>query len=317
MTISPMVPLFSLGLWAHLGQLVWSQQLQNDVLRAGRTVLPLDGPWRLTNEGIGPLPSRTFKLLNGTLSDAPRGSWGSFPAPLPVVKTVLAVLPGVKTAEACCSACAKTPLCGSAVWDGSSCSARSANSAVTSVAAMEPASGVSQRGAVACVLSGGAVALNTTVPGDVNDEMMKTGLLPDLLISTNSMDARWVPQYEWKYEKDFAVPAAWAVTKGAAAAAGGGGGGSVALHFGGVDFNCSVELNGESLVRHHTGSFRPMDFDISSIVKAAGSINKLSVVIHAPPAGYLNALFTTNPLTGGAKPTAKPLVRMQQYNTLR
>jgi hypothetical protein len=55
-------------------------------------------------------------------------------------------------------------------------------------------------------------------------------------------------------------------------------------------------------VAAHAGSFRPIDLDVTSVV-TGGDTNTLSVTIHAPPPGYLNALFTTNPLSGGAKTT--------------
>ena len=211
----------------------------------GRSVLLLNGQWRLTNEGVGPMPSRKYTVLhNHSLVDPLRGSWSQYPAPQPAQQTVLQVtLPASKfggaaehaahapgTAEACCDACAQTAGCGAAVWDGSKCEARAANSL--------PLKSQAQSGPAACVLSGGAVDLLATVPGDVNDELMKAKLLPDLLASTNSMEARWVPQYEWRYERNFTLPSAWTLTTAS----------SVRLHLGGVDYNCSVSLNGQ--VRH-------------------------------------------------------------------
>ena len=339
----------------------------------GRKVLPLDGnDWRLTNEGIGPLPSRSYKLLlNHTLEDPERASWAGYPKPMPATQVALQVtLPSASSAEACCKACAQNPGCGAAVWDGSMCSPRAANSVPvkshsgkcdfvassdvhpgcigdmclgehsvsdkegccslcestkgcagavlvgTSACYLTAATGIAggtyprpgrvvclvnnrtdmlqhaQSVPAACVLSGGSVQLNATVPGDVNDELMKAKLLPDLLVGTNSMDARWVPQYEWRYEKTFTVPPAWTLSQAAA----------VHLHLQGVDYNCSIALNGVTLLSHHAGSFRPIDLDVTSTIKA-GAENTLAVVIHAPPPGYLNALFTTHPLTGGAKTT--------------
>ena len=337
-----------------------------------RAVLSLDGSdWRLTNDGTGPLSTRNYTLVyNVTLEDAPRGSWAQFPSPMPATETALqATLPASSTAEECCESCVATPGCGAAVWDGSTCAPRAANSVPVKIrsssceflpdsdfhpgcwsgpdclgehavsdeeaccAMCESTSGCA--GAVvvggtacylttakgsaggsftragrtvcrlkdtaeqaapstpaACVLSGGSVQLNATVPGDVNDELMKAKLLPDLLVGTNSMEARWVPQYEWRYQKSFVLPTAWGLSKASA----------VKLHFAGVDYNCSIWLNGETLLTHHAGTFRPIDLDVSSVVKA-GTANDLVVVIHAPPPGYLNALFTTNYQEGGAKTT--------------
>ena len=209
----------------------------------GRAVLLLDGQWRLTNDGIGPMSSRKYAVLhNHSLVDPPRGSWSQYPAPQPSQQTVLQVTLPAKfggaahtshaagTAEECCDACAQTAGCGAAVWDGSNCEARAANSV--------PLKSQAPLGPAACVLSGGAVDLLATVPGDVNDELMKAKLLPDLLAATNSMEARWVPQYEWRYERNFTLPSGWTLTTAS----------SVRLHFGGVDYNCSISLNGQ--VRH-------------------------------------------------------------------
>ena len=91
-----------------------------------RSVLRLDGQWRLTNAGVGPMPSRTYTVLhNHSLVDASRGSWSQYPAPRLAQQTALQVtLPAVATAEGCCDACAKTAGCGAAVWDGHKCEAR-------------------------------------------------------------------------------------------------------------------------------------------------------------------------------------------------
>ena len=257
----------------------------------GRTVQSLDGEgtWQLSNAGLGPLPNRTVVLLpSHGLVDAPRGSWAFHPRQPPTVQTALGTLPA-STAAGCCSACAATALCGGAVWTAGHCEMRSANSVshpLPATAARESTS--------ACVLAGGGVELAATVPGDVNVELMAAGLLPDLLHSTNSMAARYVPQYEWLLSTTFMAAA---FSPGADAAW---------LHLAGVDYNCSVALNGKLLLAHHAGSFRPIDLDVTHALIAGGS-NTLTVTLHAPPAGYLASLFVTNDMEGGAKTTCECL----------
>ena len=244
---------------------------------AAATPLSLDGEWQLANVGVGPLATRTTALLADTgLADAPRGSSPYYPRSPPPTETSLGSLPATSPTS-CCRACAATPFCGGAVWTGTTCEMRAAGGVP------HPA-----RNTTACVLSGGSVQLNATVPGDINNEMMVAGLLPDLYHSTQSMLARWVPQYEWVLSKSFT-----AAELGAQDSAG--------LLFEGIDFNASIALNGVTLLAHHTGSFRPIHLDASSHLRAG--TNKVEVRLHAPPAGYLTALFTTDPMAGGARST--------------
>ena len=146
---------------------------------AAATPLSLDGEWQLANVGVGPLHTRTTALLADTgLADAPRGSSPYYPRSPPPTETSLGSLTATSPTS-CCRACAATPFCGGAVWTGTTCEMRAAGGVP------HPA-----RNTTACVLSGGSVQLNATVPGDINNEMMVAGLLPDLYHSTQSMLAR-------------------------------------------------------------------------------------------------------------------------------
>jgi hypothetical protein len=47
------------------------------------------------------------------------------------------------------------------------------------------------------------------VPGDVNDDLQRAGLLPDLWVGDNCLEAPWwVPRRTWTYTAEFPTPLA-------------------------------------------------------------------------------------------------------------
>ena len=88
-----------------------------------------------------------------------------------------------------------------------------------------------------------AVSIAAVVPNDISDDLERAGLLPDLWYGLNSQHAgRWVLNQTWKLSRAFEAPPA----------------GSTAawLAFDGVDYNCSVAIDGKHLA-NHVGAFEP------------------------------------------------------------
>lgn len=110
--------------------------------------------------------------------------------------------------------------------------------------------------------------LTATVPGDVIADALDAGLIPDPYVDMNSRCCEWLAQRDWVYRKYFDVPAEWQ-------------GKTVRLKFGGVDYACSVYVNGEELIRHE-GTFAPFEIDVSKKL-LYGEKNQVTVLLkHAP-----------------------------------
>lgn len=107
-----------------------------------------------------------------------------------------------------------------------------------------------------------------TVPGCVLHDLCRNGRVPDPFFELNSKLVEWVPARTWVYRKEFEVGENLA-------------GKRVELCFDGVDYECEVFLNGESL-GHHEGMFVPFRIDISGRLRA-GEKNLLAVVLEPAP----------------------------------
>lgn len=111
--------------------------------------------------------------------------------------------------------------------------------------------------------------LDGTVPGDVIADALDAGLIPHPYKDLNSRVCEWLSERDWIYRKDFTGPdlAAGEVLR---------------LCFEGVDYACTVYLNGE-LLGTHEGMFAPFEFDVTKKVRT-GKPNRLLVIVeHAPP----------------------------------
>ncbi|WP_049721000.1 glycoside hydrolase family 2 protein [Gilvimarinus polysaccharolyticus] len=115
------------------------------------------------------------------------------------------------------------------------------------------------------------------VPGDVYTDLHRANEIADPYFGRNMHRAKWAAEYEWWYSHRFAVPSEMHGKK-------------IRLIFDGVDYSCSVWLNGTYLGRHE-GMFSAFEFDISDVVSFAdwrdGS-NMLMVKLDPPPKNYRN-----------------------------
>ena len=122
------------------------------------------------------------------------------------------------------------------------------------------------------------VEVSAIVPNDISDDLERAGVLPDLWYGLNSQhEAAWVMNQSWTLTRAFATPAS-----GTTAAW---------LQFDGVDYNCSVSLNGRPLA-DHIGAFEPFEVDVlGGLHREAGAINTLQVTLHAPPSWLAAQLY--------------------------
>lgn len=113
------------------------------------------------------------------------------------------------------------------------------------------------------------------VPGDVYTDLWRQGRIEDPHFGRNSLKAKWVPENEWWYKRQFDVPKEME-------------GKRIQLVFDGVDFGCDVWLNGEFLGTHE-GMFSQFKFDVSNTVRFERlrfGTNVLMVRLHPAPRRY-------------------------------
>ena len=113
------------------------------------------------------------------------------------------------------------------------------------------------------------------VPGDVYTDLWRAGRLDDPHFGRNSLKAKWVPENEWWYKRQFDVPKEM-------------NGKRIQLVFDGVDFGCDVWLNG-SFLGSHEGMFSKFKFDVSKTIKFERlrfGTNVLMVRLHPAPRRY-------------------------------
>ncbi|MGB5512591.1 MAG: sugar-binding domain-containing protein [Woeseiaceae bacterium] len=116
-----------------------------------------------------------------------------------------------------------------------------------------------------------------TVPGDVYTDLHRANEIADPYFGRNMHRAKWAAEYEWWYSRRFAVPEKMHGKK-------------IRLIFEGVDYSCSVWLNGTYL-GHHEGMFSAFEFDITDIVSYEpwrDGANMLMVKLDPPPKNYRN-----------------------------
>ena len=100
----------------------------------------------------------------------------------------------------------------------------------------------------------GAVEVPALVPGEVHDDLMRGGVLGDLWYGNGSTlaDAAWVGWRTWHFSRSFPTPPAAALRRW--------------LRFAGVQYNCTVALNNETLGAH-VGQFEPFEFDVTTLLR--------------------------------------------------
>ena len=113
------------------------------------------------------------------------------------------------------------------------------------------------------------------VPGDVYTDLWRSGRIDDPHYARNSMKAKWVPEMEWWYKRQFDVPVEMK-------------GKQIRLVFEGVDYACDVWLNGQ-LLGTHEGMFSEFSFDLGDIISFLSlrhGSNVLMVRLHPAPRRY-------------------------------
>lgn len=113
------------------------------------------------------------------------------------------------------------------------------------------------------------------VPGDVYTDLWRAGRIEDPHFGRNSLKAKWVPEHEWWYKRQFDVPQEMFNKH-------------IQLVFDGVDFGCDVWLNG-AFLGSHEGMFSKFKFDVSDIIrfeKLRFGTNVLMIRLHPAPRRY-------------------------------
>ena len=106
------------------------------------------------------------------------------------------------------------------------------------------------------------------VPGAVQDDLLRAGILRDLNLDFASREAEWVEHRDWVFTATFQVPAARGERQW--------------LRWEGLDWSGEVHLNGTSLGRF-AGMFRPVEQEVGGILRPAGEDNHLVVAFDPPP----------------------------------
>ncbi|MFD1315196.1 glycoside hydrolase family 2 protein [Namhaeicola litoreus] len=113
------------------------------------------------------------------------------------------------------------------------------------------------------------------VPGDVYTDLWRAGRIEDPHFGRNSLKAKWVPENEWWYKRQFDVPKEMYKKH-------------IQLVFDGVDYACDVWLNGKFLGTHE-GMFSKFKFDVSDTIRFESlrfGTNVLMVRLHPAPRRY-------------------------------
>ena len=105
--------------------------------------------------------------------------------------------------------------------------------------------------------------LSARVPGSVVDDLVRAGETGTPYHERGSRLAEWAADRHWVYRRRITVPP-----------------GESTLRFDGVDYACTVLVDGRELARHES-MFRPFDVDVSDF--ADGVEHLLAVVVHPAP----------------------------------
>ncbi|MEZ4986751.1 MAG: hypothetical protein R2795_17225 [Saprospiraceae bacterium] len=111
-----------------------------------------------------------------------------------------------------------------------------------------------------------ASPLLVSVPGTVQEELIRSGLIPDPYYGTHENDVQWVSEEDWVYEKEWTMPDA--VTNQ-----------NHHLVLEGVDTYADIWLN-DSLIAKTDNMFRTWRIPVDGILRPGS--NHLKVVLHAP-----------------------------------
>lgn len=107
-----------------------------------------------------------------------------------------------------------------------------------------------------------------TVPGMVQTDLVRAGVIPEPYHELNSTQCEWVSNRDWVYRKSFAVPAQLQ-------------GQRIRLRFHGVDYRCRVSLN-EHILGEHEGTCLPFEFDVTDQLNYDEQNNLIVAIYRAP-----------------------------------
>ena len=105
------------------------------------------------------------------------------------------------------------------------------------------------------------------VPGDVHVDLMREGMLPDVFVGKNLLEAAWMEDKDWWFTRTFATPPRHAHER-------------VLLVFHGLDTYGTIYLNGE-VVGRTENMHRRYTFDVTEKLREAGE-NELTVRLASP-----------------------------------
>ena len=106
------------------------------------------------------------------------------------------------------------------------------------------------------------------LPGSVQDDLLRAGLLPDWNVGLNAPLCEWVEHRHWEYRCQVTVPSAWE-------------GSRILLCADGLDYSGQVMVDGRT-VAHFSGMLMPHEFDLTKALKA-GRTHRLSLIFDQAP----------------------------------
>lgn len=111
-------------------------------------------------------------------------------------------------------------------------------------------------------------AIPAIVPGAVNNDLMRAGLIPDYNIDTNSVLGEWVEHREWVYTKEFTFHEERKGVRNI-------------LCFDGLDYEGDILLN-DKLMTSFKGTFRLVEINVTEYLNY-GNVNILQVLFKPTP----------------------------------
>ena len=117
-----------------------------------------------------------------------------------------------------------------------------------------------------------------TVPGSVQADLLRAGMLEDFNVGLNSNHGEWVNNREWFLDREFTLPE--------------GSRHKYILCFDGLDYHGEIHLNGRKLAQF-SGMFLPVEIDITGLINCG--TNHLRVIFYLTPEaegqiGYSNQI---------------------------
>ncbi|HUW30424.1 MAG TPA: glycoside hydrolase family 2 TIM barrel-domain containing protein, partial [Planctomycetota bacterium] len=139
------------------------------------------------------------------------------------------------------------------------------------------------------MLHGETAPIPASVPGCVQADLARSGVIADPYVGLNSRSCEWAQHRNWLYQKRFTLRPDFAGRK-------------LRLIFNGIDYSGRAWLNGTLLGRHE-GTFIPAEFDITGVAKLPPEENNLVVIIDPAPdvpgqVGYSNLIRHLKPRFG-------------------